>query len=185
MGSEMCIRDSFETTRHTNRLIDVIVESHEGRFCPTLSYPHFARPIREGAKRALSRSARPGSRVRARWPARPHRASWTGGSRRCSGRGPRGRRFRMVRADVIVSSRADAVAFTPRAGRRARRASAPARRRRSRRARRESRARGGDVATRRSRSPRRRRARRPRAPLERATSLFPSPQPPTADRSKR
>lgn len=53
----------FETTRHTNRLIDVIVESHEGRFCPTLSYPHFARPIREGAKRALSRSARPGSRV--------------------------------------------------------------------------------------------------------------------------
>ena len=57
--------------------------------------------------------------------------------------------------------------------------SAPARRRRSRRARRESRARGTcDVATRRSRSPRRRRARRPRAPLERATSLFPSPPPP-------
>ena len=55
----------------------------------------------------------------------------------------------MVRADVIVSSRADAVAFTPRAGRRARRASAPARRRRSRRARRESRARGGCATSRR------------------------------------
>ena len=60
----------FETTRHTNRRRiestfrpSISRASHEGGFSPTLSYPNFARPIREGAKRALSRSARPGSRA--------------------------------------------------------------------------------------------------------------------------
>ena len=72
-------------------------------------------------------------------------------------------------ADVIVSSRADAVAFTPRAGRRARRASAPARRGRSRRARRESRAWGG-----RARATSRRDARVPRDDAARGGRAPPS-----------
>ena len=83
----------------------------------------------------------------------------------------------MVRADVIVSSRADAVAFTPRAGRRARRERARSPGASSRTGRRRRDATLAFPAT----TP----PRRPRAPLERATSLFPSPQPPTADRSKR
>lgn len=120
-------------------------ESHEGGFCPTLSYPLFARPIREGAKRALSRSAGPGSRVPG--PGAMAGASSQGeldwGFSQVFGERTPGEEVQDGACDVIVSSRADAVAFTPRAGRRARRASAPARRRRSRRARRESRARGG------------------------------------------
>ena len=142
--------DILETTRHTNRLIEALPSkpsksraSHEGGFSPTLSYPNFGRPIREGAKRALSRSRVPGP-----GSGRDGRRVLTGRAglgvlAGVRGEEPGGGGSGWCVADVIVSSRADAVAFTPRARRRARRASAPARRRRSRRARRESRARGG------------------------------------------
>ena len=97
-----------------------------------------------------------------------------------------GRRFRMVRADVIVSSRAQMRWLLRHALGDAR---APRERARS----------PETLATRAARVSRTGRRRRdatlafpattPRAaaarPLERATSLFPSPQPPTADRSKR
>lgn len=139
--------------------------SHEGGFSPTLSYPNFGRPIREGAKRALSRSRVPGP-----GSGRDGRRVLTGRAglgvlAGVRGEEPGGGGSGWCVADVIVSSRADAVAFTPRAGRRARRASAPARRGRSRRARRESRAWGGRAPPSNSRDP---------------LSTFPSPVP-TAD----
>ena len=124
-------------------------------------------PLGKARSGPSCRSARPGSRVRARWPVSLSRASWTGGSRRCSGRGPRGRRFRMVRRDVIVSRRK-----TPWLSRLALRARASRPRplagtlaTRAARGSRAGRSRASHAATRRSRPPRRRRARRPPAPL--------------------
>lgn len=160
--------------------------SHEGGFSPTLSYPNFGRPIREGAKRALSRSRVPGP-----GSGRDGRRVLTGRAglgvlAGVRGEEPGGGGSGWCVADVIVSSRADAVAFTPRAGRRARRASAPARRGRSRRARRESRAWGGRAratSRRDARVPRDDAARGGRAPPSNSRdplSTFPSPVP-TAD----
>ena len=133
-------------------------------------------PLGKARSGPSCRSARPGSRVRARWPVSLSRASWTGGSRRCSGRGPRGRRFRMVRRDVIVSRRRRGF-FASRSARAPRdRARSPGR---SRRARREARARGD-----RARATPRRDARVPRKDAARGGRPPPSPHPAPTQSSK-
>ena len=145
-------------------------ESHEGGFCPTLSYPLFARPIREGAKRALSRSARPGSRVPG--PGAMAGASSQGeldwGFSQVFGERTPGEEVQdgACGRDRVESRRCGgfyATRWETRAPReRARSPETLATR--AARVSRTGRLRVSDVATRRSRPPRRRRARRPRAP---------------------